>query len=391
VNASASLAHIEQALVERVRTNKLRIPPYPAVATKLEKIARDPRHTVAQLAEVVAQDPTLAAAVVGRANSAANGRPVTSLAESLQRIGVEQVIQVALAMGLGTAGTAGGPLGALRRNTWRCALLAARFAQELATKRGVSPDAAYLAGLLHDFGAVILVAAIEEIGQQVSLPMLPEAQWQAFVARHQVSVGMAVAARWHLPDAITDVIAHHHDPANVAATPLTQLIKLVDRVLAVLDRSPGTGVAALLEVSEVATMERYALGAAAQEVGAQMASLSAAAEASTAISHPARADEEAWPVAFEVSVPKHDAYAAVTISPNTFEIVGKDALAPAWLVEVTLGCMPSPITLLANVKTCEPCAEGHRVVLAPFALGGELKKQWLALLDSARVSLEEVA
>jgi hypothetical protein len=138
-------------------------------------------------------------------------------------------------------------------------------------------------------------------------------------------------------------------------------------------------------------MERYALGAAAQEVGTQMASLSAAAETSTAVAGPGRTDEEAWPIAFEVSVPKHDAYAAVTISPNTFEMVGKDALAPAWLVEVTLGCMPAPLVLLANVKTCEPCPEGHRVVLAPFALGGDLKKQWLALLDGARVSLEEVA
>ncbi|HET9993361.1 MAG TPA: HDOD domain-containing protein [Kofleriaceae bacterium] len=388
---SASLANIEQALVDRLRTNKLPIPPYPAVATKLEKLARDPRHTVAQLAEVVAQDPSLAAAVVGRANSAANGRPVTSLAESLQRIGVEQVIQVALAMGLGKASTAGGPLGVLRRNTWRCALLAARFAQELATKRGVSPDAAYLAGLLHDFGAVVLVAGIEEIGQQVPLPMLPEAQWQAFVTKLQVQVGMAVAARWNLPEAITDVIAHHHEAANVAAPPLTQLIKIVDRVIAILDRSPGTGVAALLELPEIATMERYTLGAAAQEVGAQMASLSAAAEASTAVADPARADEEAWPVAFEISVPKHEAYAAVTISPNTFEMVGKEPLAPAWLVEVTLGCMPSPLKLLVNVKTCEPCPEGHRLVLAPFALGGDLKKQWLALLDSARVSLEDVA
>ena len=391
MNASASLANIEQALVERLRANKLRIPPYPAVATKLEKIARDPRHTIAQLAVVAAQDPALAAAVVGRANSAASGRPVTTLAESLQRIGVEQVIQIALALGLGKTGTAGGPLGAMRRNTWRCALVAARFAQELATKRGVSADAAYLAGLLHDFGAVVVTAGIEEIGQQVPLPMLPEAQWQAFVAKLQVQVGMVIAARWNLPEVIADVIAHHHEPANVAATPLTQLIKLVDRVIAILDRSPGTGVAALLELPEIATMERYALGAAAQEVGAQIASFSAASETTTAIADQARPEEEAWPVSFEVIVPRHDAYAASTISPNAFEMIGKDALAPGWLVEVTLGCMPAPIKLLANVKSSEPCPQGHRVVVAPFALGGDVKKQWLALLDSARVSLEDVA
>jgi hypothetical protein len=192
---------------------------------------------------------------------------------------------------------------------------------------------------------------------------------------------------------ITDVIAHHHDTATVSASPLTQLMKIVDRVIAILDRSPGTGVAALLEVPEIATMERYALGAAAQEVGTQMASLSAAAETTTAIALPldGASGEEAWPVAFEVNVPKHEAYTASTISPNTFEIVGKDPLAAGWLVDVTLGCMPAPIKLLVNVKSCEPCPQGHRIVLAPFALGGELKKQWMALLEGARVSLEEVA
>jgi hypothetical protein len=305
------------------------------------------------------------------------------------------VIQLSLALGLGKSSTDGGPLAALRRNTWRCALLAARFAQELAPKRGVSPDVAYLAGLLRDFGEVVLVAGIEDISKDIPLPVLPEAQWQAFVAKLQVEVGMVVAARWHLPEPIADVIAHHREPASVPATPLTQLIKLVDRVISILDRSPATGIAALLELPELATMERYAIGAAAQEVGAQMASFIATAasiQSSQITPEAARSpDEEAWPVDFEVSCPKHEAYRALTMSPNTFEMTGKDPLAPGWLVELTLGCMPTPIAMLANVKTCVPDPGGYKVVLQPFALGGELKKQWLALLDSARVSLEEVA
>jgi len=390
VTPPASLAHVEHALVERLRANVLRIPPYPAVATKLERLARDPHHTVEQLAQVVEKDPAIAAAVVGRANSAANGRPVTTLAESLQRIGVEQTIQIAMAMGLGKTGTAGGPLGAMRRNTWRCALLAARFAHELAPKRNIAPETAYLAGLLHDFGAVVLIAGIEEVAHEVPLPTLPEAQWQAFIARHQVQVGTVVAAHWNLPATLADVIAHHHDPANVEAAPLTQLIKTVDRAIAILDRSAGTGVAALLEIPELVTTERYALGVAAHDVGAQIASLSAAVETTTAIEIDVEPEEEAWPVAFEVKVPHHDAYTASTISPNTFEIVGKEPLAAGWLVNVTLGCEP-PLELFVNVKSCTPCPEGHRIVLAPFALGGELKVHWMALIDGARVELEDVA
>lgn len=320
---------------------------------------------------------------------------ITSVGDAIQRVGVDQVIQLSLALGLGKASTAGGPLGSLRRNTWRCALLAARFAQELAQKRGVPPETAYLAGLLRDFGEVVLVACIEDIAKDVPLPVLPEAQWQAFVGRMQVQVGMAVAARWHLPEPIADVIAHHREAANVPSTPLTALIKLVDRVIAILDRSPATGIAALLEVPELATMERYAIGAAAQEVGTNMASFTATAaqvQSAKISPEPARAaDEEAWPVDFEVSCPKHDAYRALTMSPNTFEMEGKDPLAPGWLVELTLGCMPSPIKMLANVKACEPSGAGHKVVLQPFALGGDLKKQWLALMDSARIALEQVA
>ncbi|MEO8551559.1 MAG: HDOD domain-containing protein [Kofleriaceae bacterium] len=396
MSASTSLAQLEQALVDRLRANKIKIPPYPAVATRLDQIARDPRHNVAELATVVSSDPALAAAVIGRANTAAQGgTPVTSVGESIKRLGVDLVIQLSLSLGLGKASTDGGPLGALRRNTWRCSLLAARFAQELASKRGVSPEVAYLAGLLHDFGEVVLVAGIEDIAKDMPLPVLPEVQWQAFVGKLHVQVGMAVAARWNLPAPITDVIAHHRDPANLPASPLTQLIKLVDRVIAILDRSPATGIAALLEVPELATMERYAIGAAAQEVGAQMASYIATAasvQSAQITPEPARSpDEEAWPIDFEVSCPKHDAYRALTMSPNTFEMAGKDPLAPGWLVELTLGCMPTPIAMLANVKTCEQDQGGYKIVLQPFALGGDLKKQWNALLDSARVLLEEVA
>ena len=396
VSISTSLAHLEHALVERLRSNRIKIPPYPAVATRLDRIARDPRHNISELASVVASDPALAAAVLGRANSAAlGGAPVTTVGESIKRVGVDQVIQLSLALGLGNSSTAGGPLGALRRNTWRCALLGARFAQELAPKRGVSPEVAYLAALLRDFGEVVLVAGIEELAKDIPLPVLPEAQWQAFVGTLQVEVGMAIAARWHLPEPIADVIAHHREPASVPATPMTQLIKLVDRVIAILDRSPATGIAALLEVPELATVERYAIGAAAQEVVTQMVTFTttaASVHSAQITPQPARSpDEEAWPIDFEVTCPKHDAYRALTMSPNTFEIAGKDPLAPGWLAELTLGCMPAPFTLLANVKTCDPDPAGYRIVLQPFALGGELKKQWLALLDGARLLLEEVA
>src|SRR3954470_7924595 len=197
-------------LIERLRTTEVRVPPYPAVASSLDRLNRDGRATVAEVASIVATDAALAATVLRHATSAAgrSNAPAT-LEVAISRLGFDELTRVVIATTIGVAVAASGPLAVLRRDQWRRSLLAAMFCRELAQRRGIAPDQAFLAGLLHDFGAIVVVACIESFGT-AALPVLKEMTWRRMVEDLHIEFGMVVVARWQLPEPIAEVVASHH-------------------------------------------------------------------------------------------------------------------------------------------------------------------------------------
>ncbi len=383
---SSPVESLERALTSRLQANKLKIPPYPAVAAKLERLAREGGCSLDELAKVVSADPTLAATVLGRARSAAAGnRPVNTLFDALARVGFNQLIEMALATGLGTAVTAAGPLAELRRDTWRRALLSAHIARMLAGARGVPSEAAYLAGLLHEFGAAIVTGGLEDIAKEVPLPVFGEVQWRELVKRRQVEFGMVVSARWNLPEQIADVIAHHLDPEPTSK--LTQLIQLTGRIIAKLDGNPTAGLASLLDIPGLSELERSTVGSVVQEVVQNMAKYAApkpVTKPPANVIEPVASTEQVWAVSFDITQPQHEPARAVSISPNAVVLEARAPMSPNWLVELTLECGPVPLTMLANVKSCAKVGDRFSVQVQPFALAGTAKQQWMALLDEAR-------
>src|SRR5262249_52611992 len=153
-----------------------------------------------ELAKVVQSDQALTAAVLRYANSARNGAggaPILSLDRAITQIGAKETVRCAIAGSLGAAATMPGPLVGLRHKVWKDALLCANLAQELASIRGLTPETAFLAGLLHDFGKIVLLAALDQKGSEPA--MLPEAKWFELVERFHVEAGLRAAREWKLP------------------------------------------------------------------------------------------------------------------------------------------------------------------------------------------------
>jgi HD-like signal output (HDOD) protein len=378
----SSLEHLESALSRRLESKQLKIPPYPAVAAKLTALARQKNGpSLSELAKVVSNDAALAAQVLGRAQSAANsgGRVVTTLFEALSRIGMEQLVEMALASGLGGAIIAPGLLSELRRDMWRRCLLSAQLARMLADNRGIAPETAYSAGLVHDLGASIAIWAIEDIAKEIDLPPLPEAQWRELVRRHQVKFGLVIAARWNLPKTLTEVIA------RASANPLVMLVELSDKIVAKLDHMPTVGLAALMDFEELSDIERCSIGSVVQEVVKSMASYSTPKPLvnSILIEAPAAGDQQ-FPVSFDVTNEKHQHAQARTISPDAIVFECNEAMMPNWLIEISLHCSPAPITMLVNVRSCDKVGTKYAIKAQPFALGGEAKQAWTCLVEAAR-------
>jgi HD-like signal output (HDOD) protein len=388
-SARQSGLELAAKLVERLQTTEIRVPPYPAVATSLDRLSRDGRSTVADVAAIVATDAALAATVLRHASSASmkSSAPAT-LEAAISRLGLDELTRVVIATTIGAAAAAPGPLAFLRRDQWRRSLLAAMFCKELASRRGVLPDQAFLAGLLHDFGAVVVLSCLESLGV-APLPVLPEATWRRLVEGLHVELGMVVVARWQLPEPIAEVIAGHHTPHTCSRVyrPLVQLVAIVDQIIEILDRGPSGGITALVEVAGLEHDERYRIGALMPQVAAQMARFEMPTERSVAssIARPTGPDPESWPTDFVIESRSRVVFRACALTPSALVMSSPVMLQPAWLAELTLRCTPDTIAMLAHVKSCETVpGGGYLVTVQPFGLAGDDRDAWRRLIDRTR-------
>jgi HD-like signal output (HDOD) protein len=375
------LATLRTALLLRLDSNSIAIPPYPAVAVRLEELSRQPRTSIRALAAVVAAEPLLAASVVGLAQSASHALGhVATLEDAIRRIGMAQLVELALTHALGRAAVTPGPLAALRRDTWRRALLGAYLARMLAGNRGIPCDVAYLAGLFHELGAVVATGALEGLASQYQLPALPLPAWHAFVRDLEGPFGRAIAARWNLPPALVAVVTH-----EPSATALGELVALVAQIVGRLDNAPTSGIAMLVALPALSDIERASIGSVVQEVVRTMAlySVPGAVPASPVIA--TAPEPESFAVSFEITPQKHPRARARRISSSMLAFEGKQPIAPNWLVELTVHCA-EPFSMLANVQRCDEQPGSYAIEVKPFALEGDAQEKWVQLLIDARMA-----
>lgn len=207
---------LEPLVIDLISRDAVRVPPYPAVAMRLQKLAGGNEFGVADLVRVAGEDQVLAATLLRAANSALyrGVEPVTTLHAAIGRIGAKEVCRIALALSVGAKVGEAGVLAPLRRKAWRQGLMSALASSRLASRRGIDPDEAFICGLLHDFGRVVAIACFEDLlATRKDARALPEAAWEVSVDRFHVDLGLVTAARWNLSDVTVAVISSHHDPS----------------------------------------------------------------------------------------------------------------------------------------------------------------------------------
>jgi HD-like signal output (HDOD) protein len=379
---TGSSNEVTARLVQHLRGPEIAVPPYPAIAAAIAKLAVAEQLSIDKLVDVVKADPAFAATVLRHASVASrrNAGPAT-LDAAIWKLGADELVRLALLSNFGAAATTAGPLALLRREVWGRALLAAHLAQELAGRRGVAPDVAFLAGLLHDFGAVVAIASIERLS---GIPTLSKLAWRYLVDDVHLEVGLVVAARWGLPEPIAEVISRHHEPQTSSHEnrPLVQLIAVVDQVIAELEQPDGV---AATEIPGLDHDERYRLAAVVARVAEQLATYERPPERDVpcAITF---TRQNCWPCDLSMSC-RGVAFRAHAITPDTLTFRGRQRLEPGWLAEISLETESAPLTMLVNVQECERLPDGdHEIVAKPFALDGPPKEAWQRLVATARAS-----
>lgn len=212
---------VVQATMQRMSS----VATLPAIAMRIIKIAENPAATSDELHDVLSTDPALAARVLKVVNSAFYGRPrqVASTYAAIQLLGISAIRNVAIAASLtrmfrGSRSMAGFDATAL----WIHAVAVGATARRLAERvRGVPPEEAMLAGLLHDIGMLVSLQAwtpgfLAVAAAAAADPRLEfrEIEKQIIGAEHQ-ELGEALCESWYFPDALSRSCGHHHEPMEL--------------------------------------------------------------------------------------------------------------------------------------------------------------------------------
>jgi diguanylate cyclase (GGDEF)-like protein len=196
------------------------LPQLPAGVYQLFEALADEDTDRHRLAGILDQCPSLAAKLVGLANSAYFSRVarVNGVSDAIFVIGFRTVRSLATATALQEP-FANNQCDAFQPGRfWLQAVLTAHAARELAKKAApalsLNPDEAYLSGLLHGIGLLALAhlfplefnRVLEQADQNAGT--LTELIRQQFGATHR-TVGAALLKRWHLPDLFVSTTAHY--------------------------------------------------------------------------------------------------------------------------------------------------------------------------------------
>lgn len=193
-----------------------------AVREVMQALERDDI-SVDRCVHLIEQDPALAARTLRVANSAFYGMPgrVARIGDAVTLLGLRAVSGVLLAVSLGHQLDTSRCIGFSSRSAWRHGMATALAARLLAPRLALDADEAFVAGLLHDIGKLVLAAHFPQAGAQAlalarSADVSDLEAEQATLGLDHARIGAELAAHWRFPPAVSQAVLHHHAPADSA-------------------------------------------------------------------------------------------------------------------------------------------------------------------------------
>lgn len=215
--------------IDDVAAGRVELPTIPRVVQRLITVLRDPDVDFRKIGEALSQDPVLSAKVLRIANSSYFGgqRSMASIDNAVALIGIQALNR--LVMACGVSSTFAAVPGIDLRIFWRDALVAATAATKLAPGLAADPEEAYVCGLLHATGHLILCRTYPEIADAMFTGFAPARgaelaaiELEAFGIDHP-KVGAIWVESLGFPQAVSDTIgkatqpvAELHEPLDLA-------------------------------------------------------------------------------------------------------------------------------------------------------------------------------
>jgi HD-like signal output (HDOD) protein len=229
VNESLIASALRERLIAIFEDPSYRPPPLPSVAMELLALAGKEEARASEVVRLLERDEMLAGSVMRLVNSPIySGRSaITSLKDAVVRLGFkvirDMVFEVTLRSGVFDLEEYAGTVAQVQRHS----TVTAYVARIVCNKARVSAEHAFICGLLHDAGFAGLLFAVTHFEGNDSPPL--EQLWADVDAVHERASGI-LARLWGLPDAICEVVGHHHHLHTGEFSKVAAAICVADRL-----------------------------------------------------------------------------------------------------------------------------------------------------------------
>jgi putative nucleotidyltransferase with HDIG domain len=208
---------IKKKILRDVRS----LPTFPKSVLELQAMCGDPETTIEAISDRLSLDPSLTADVLRLSNSAGfiTGKRISRIDEAVMIIGLKNLNAILAAS-------------ATRKildsryhkfeEVWEHCNRTAYYARCIAQEKGHSKlvDSAFIAGLLHDIGVIVLLSVDPGLLNRISV-IVKNRKIRTAAMLEEITIGIShptigalVAEQWNFPDDLVEAIRYHHAPLS---------------------------------------------------------------------------------------------------------------------------------------------------------------------------------
>lgn len=213
------------------------LPTVPAAASKAVQLLNEPDVDLERVADIILADQVITARVIRIINSPLYMllQEVDSIKKALIYLGPQKIFEIIITscfLELTDRKSPSINLDCCWEHSFGVALISKALAEAGCL---VKPEKAYVAGIVHDIGEIVLSQQRQDDFKAVlrlcseNNRDIYEAENEIFGASH-AEVGALLAMQWRFPEDISDVILHHHDAVTPDMHGLVRIVSVADKI-----------------------------------------------------------------------------------------------------------------------------------------------------------------
>ncbi|MDQ1266529.1 MAG: hypothetical protein QG635_1681 [Bacteroidota bacterium] len=202
------------------------LPSLPSLYIKLDKELHSENFSLKKIAEIISEDIATTAKILQLVNSAFFGlsRKITNIEQAVTFLGLNIIRSFVLYINLFSSVKIPKEYLFFLEDLWNHSLKVANIAKEI-FKQHSDPDTAadsddaFIAGILHDIGQLVLMSSVPDYSEKILNLMVTrkmtytEAEYESLGTSH-AEVGGYLLGLWYLPYNIVEAVTYHHNPSK---------------------------------------------------------------------------------------------------------------------------------------------------------------------------------